>query len=90
MNKIVGKVTESERDQIRDLFERKNGLVELARILKPDNNDLYEKVIKDLGETQGRFQSWWDKMSQKYNWESSPNGSWTIDFETCDITLTQL
>ncbi len=33
MKKIVGQVTEAERDEIQRLFERRNGLNELARIL---------------------------------------------------------
>lgn len=87
MNKIVGKVTEDERDVIQSLFERRNGLNELAKILTVDNPELYEKLVKDMGETGTRFQQWWDEMSRKYQWESSPDGHWSIDFNTCDIYL---
>ncbi len=87
MNKIVGKVTEDERDVIQSLFERRNGLNELAKILTADNPELYEKLVKDMGETGTRFQQWWDEMSRKYQWESSPDGHWSIDFNTCDIYL---
>ena len=51
MKKLVGQVTEAERDEIQRLFERRNGLNELARILTADNAELYEKLIKDLGDT---------------------------------------
>lgn len=88
MNKLVGKVTFEEKNEIQMLFERRNGLAELAKILKADDVDLYEKLIKDMGDTGTRFQMWWDRMSQKYNWESAPDCQWTIDFETCDIYLT--
>ncbi len=87
MEKIVGKVTASERDEIKALFERKNGLQELSKILTSDNSELYEKLVKDLGETSTKFQQWWDNMGAKYNWESAANGSWTINFDTCEITL---
>lgn len=87
MKKIVGKVSEEEKKAIQTLFERKNGLQELARILTSDNNDLYEKVVKDLGETGMKFQGWWDTMAEKYAWEKAENGSWSIDFETNEITL---
>ena len=87
MEKIVGKVTEEERDEIRALFERRNGLQELARILKVEDSLLYEKLVKDLGETGRKFQNWWDSMEKKYHWESSPNGNWSINFDTCEITL---
>ena len=51
------------------------------------NQELYEKLVKDLGKTQSEFQNWWTQMSQKYNWESVDGGNWEIDFDTCDIYL---
>lgn len=87
MEKIVGKVTEEERNEIQTLFERRNGLQELAKILKADDAELYEKLVQDLGETGIKFQNWWDTMGKKYNWESAPNGNWSINFDTCDIYL---
>lgn len=48
--KIVGSVTEQEKNQIRELFERRNGLNELAKILTPGNTDIYELLVKDLGD----------------------------------------
>lgn len=87
MTKKIGKVSPEERDLILDLFERKNGLTELAKILSPDNELLYEKLVNDLGETTYRFQAWWNQMSQKYNWESSAGGNWEINFDTCEIYL---
>lgn len=86
MSKIVGSVSESERDEIKALFERKNGLIELAKIISPDN-ELYEKLVTDMGRTSILFQKWWDDMSAKYKWESKPNGKWSIDFDTCEISL---
>lgn len=85
--KHVGKVTAEERDQIQALFERKNGLAELAKIISADNSELYEKLVGDMGHTQTLFQRWWDDMAAKYQWESSRNGQWQIDFSTCDIYL---
>lgn len=87
MRKEIGRVTEAERDEIQAIFERRNGLNELAKILTADDTDLYERLVKDLGVTGTRFQNWWDRMSKKYQWESSPNGNWEIDFQTCIITL---
>ena len=85
--KIVGQVTVEEKNEIQTLFERRNGLNELAKIVTADNTELYEKLVKDMGETGTKFQNWWDRMSQKYQWESSENGNWEINFDTCEITL---
>ena len=86
--KLVGQVTPEERNEILTLFERRNGLNELAKILTADNHELYEKLVKDLGETTTKYQSWWNRMSSKYQWESSENGNWEINFDTCDVYLT--
>lgn len=85
--KIVGQVTQEEKDEIQTLFERRNGLNELAKIVTADNTDLYEKLVKDLGETGTKFQQWWDSMAYKYQWESKEGGNWEINFETCEIYL---
>ena len=87
MKKKVGQVTPEEKNEIQQLFERRNGLNELAKILSADNTELYEKLVKDMGETGTKFQGWWDRMSQKYQWESAENGNWEINFETNEIHL---
>ena len=86
-NKLVGQVTPEERNEIQMLFERRNGLNELSKILTVENDALYEKLVKDLGETGAKFQNWWNRMGEKYNWESVEGGNWEIDFETCNIYL---
>lgn len=87
IRKIVGQVTPEERNEIQTLFERKNGLTELAKIVTADNNELYEKLVKDMGETGIKFQQWWDDKAKQYGWESHPKGNWEINFQTCEITL---
>ena len=78
-NKLVGQVTPEERNEIQTLFERRNGFNELSKILTVENEALYEKLVKDLGETGAKFQNWGNRMGEKYNWE--------IDFDTCNIYL---
>ena len=85
--KLVGQVTPEEKNEILALFERRNGLNELAKILTAENAELYEKLVKDFGETGTKFQNWWDRMADKYQWESAENGNWEINFDTCEIFL---
>lgn len=87
MKTLVGKVSLEEKQEIQSLYERRNGLNELAKILTADNAELYEKLVKDLSETGLKYQDWWDRMAQKYKWESDENGSWEINFYTCEIYL---
>ena len=83
----MGQVTPEETKEIQILFERKNGLTELAKIVNADNAELYEKLVKDMGETGTKFQQWWDDKAKQYGWESHPKGNWEINFQTGDITL---
>ena len=85
--KVVGQVTPEEKNEIQKSSERRNGLNELAKILTADNAELYEKLVKDLGETGTKFQAWWDRMGAKYQWESVEGGNWEINFDTCEIYL---
>ena len=82
MKKLVGQVTVEEKNEIQTLFERRNGLNELAKILTADNDALYQKLIKDMGDTGSKFHGWWDRMAQKYQWEKTENGRWQINYET--------
>ncbi len=87
MQKLIGQVTVEEKNEIQTLFERRNGLNELAKILTAENETLYEKLIMDMGETGAKFQNWWDCMGDKYHWESIEGGNWEIDFNTSNIYL---
>ncbi len=87
MKKLVGKVAYEEMQDIQSLFERRNGLNELAKIMPPANDELYNRLVKDLGEVSTKFQMWWDTMSAKYQWEGLEGGHWEIDFNTCEIFL---
>lgn len=87
VKKLVGQVTPEERTEIQTLFERRNGLNELAKILTDESAGLYEKLIMDMGETNMKFQDWWDRMAEKYQWESMEGSNWEIHFETCKIYL---
>ena len=85
--KVIGQVKTEKKNEILHLFERRNSLNELAKILTADNAELYEKLVKDLGETGSKFQSWWDRMGAKYQWESVEGCNWEINFDTCEIYL---
>jgi CXXX repeat modification system protein len=93
LNKVIGRVSPEERDQIRELHARKSGLSELFATLAKldkeslDSSPLYDKLIADMGETSIEFQNWWDNMASKYQWKTQPGKKMRIDFDTCDIYL---
>ena len=48
--KLVGQVTVEEKNEILTLFERRNGLNELAKIVTADNDELWR-----IGQIAGFF-----------------------------------
>ena len=90
---VVGKVSPKERDEMQALYERKNGLLELIQSLSTngsgmlDNDAFYEKVVADLGRTTTLSRKWWDEKSKAYRWPGKPGWQWSIDFESCQISL---
>ncbi len=84
---VVGLVTEAERDEIKYLFERKNGLNELFRSLNEPKHPLYDRIVQDMGETATKFQKWWDDASAKYEWKGAKGHHWEINFNTRELLL---
>ncbi len=87
--KLVGKVTPEQRDEIQALFERRNSLKELFLVVPPNNQDLYERVVADMAQTQKLFEKWWSDRGAEYQWEGTENGHWEINFDTCEIFLSE-
>jgi len=88
MKKYLGRVSESDRNIIYALHKHINSLTELMLILPPDEN-LFQTAQTDLVNTQNKYNNWWNEMSTKYQWESSENGNWEINFDTCEIFLVE-
>lgn len=90
---VVGKVSLKERDEIQALYERRSGLIELVQSLSSngsgmlDNAAFYEKVVADLGKTTAHFKKWWEDKAKTYGWQGRPGWQWSIDFDTCQISL---
>ena len=91
--KKVGLVTEEEKEQLLHLYKRKLALQELLmtfdnkQMPEQSNNDLYEKIVTDLGNTKFELDNWWQSTSRKYLWESEEKGRWEIDFNANEIYL---
>lgn len=84
MSKVIWKLSEEEKNEILNLYERKVALENLSKIVEPENEKLYNKFISDYGKTVTEFQNWWTKTSKKYDWEGK---SWHINFDTNEVIL---
>lgn len=89
--KLIAKISESERDEIRSLFERKGSLIELFKTFDGEENEqsnkLFNKVVNELSITNRAYNDWFASKAKEHNWEDIPGKSWQIDFETCDVFL---
>lgn len=78
----VGVVTEKEKQEIQDIYERKVALESLLNIIDSDKDYVYNKLINDYSSTLFKFNKWWDDMANKYQWIGS---QFQIDFSTNEI-----
>jgi CXXX repeat modification system protein len=89
----VGKVTLEEKEEIKRLFERRNGLAELFLTLTEQNeasfkqSPLAARLTKDIEDCAANYHRWWDEKSIQYAWEQEAEGKWEINFETGMIYL---
>lgn len=95
IKEVVGVVTEEEKNEILVLFERELGIEELAAtldsgLLQSEENDiLKDKILNEQVKVKKSLQRWWDMMYEKYKWKNIDGYRWGIDFQTCDIYLTE-
>ena len=56
-------------------------------MLFEEKSDFYAKVIKDLEETQQKYDAWWQKIVSNYNLTSYDVQNLSVNFRTQDIEL---
>ncbi|OPX44261.1 hypothetical protein CLHUN_18150 [Ruminiclostridium hungatei] len=89
----VGMVTQEEKNRVMSLHERILGLEELLvsygrqANIQEEKDELYERLVTDIGATKLKLQNWWDDMYCKYHWKSLEGCNWHIDFQTNEIFL---
>ena len=83
MSEIVCKLTEAEVSAIRDIYEKKLALENLAKIMSPgENNAMYERLIADYGATMRQFNEWWDTTVAAHQ---LPPDAYTVDFRDSQL-----
>ena len=62
-------------------------LVGKLSMLFEEKSDFYAKVIKDIEETQQKYDEWWQKIVFNYNLTSYDVQNLSVNFRTQDIEL---
>jgi CXXX repeat modification system protein len=93
-HEIVGSVTPEERDAIQKIHYRRLALYDLIHFLNDRcreteslDENLYQRIVRDLSRANAEFESWWRAKASEYKWKKIPNGHWSVDFDTCEVIL---
>lgn len=82
MNKTI-EILEIEKEKFYDLFEKRNALINLEKIID-SSNVLYRRLRINLIETTKAEERWWNEIAEKYSLKLE-NEKWIINFK--DNTL---
>lgn len=82
MNKTI-EILEIEKEKFYDLFEKRNALINLEKIID-SSNVLYRRLRINLIETTKAEERWLNEIAEKYNLKLE-NEKWIINFK--DNTL---
>ena len=77
MNKTI-EILEIEKEKFYDLFEKRNALINLEKIID-SSNVLYRRLRINLIETTKAEERWWNEIAEKYNLKLE-NEKWIINF----------
>lgn len=93
MKQMIVTVTESEKDEIEQYWERLNSLYSLNNTLASNNalfeekSYLYEKIVSDVAITKKKVDTWWESTFEKYCLEKNILKECIIEFSDCTIYL---
>lgn len=94
--KVVGKVSQREKNEIMKLVERLSALHELRlgkdnlNISEEQKNAMFSKIEQDEKKVKYSIQQWWRDKYNKYHWEQTVSGMWRLDYESCNVILTEV
>ena len=78
MSEPICKLIDEEASTIRDIYEKKLALENLAKIISPsENNEMYERLISDYGTTMREFNDWWSSIIASHH---LPPDNYAVDF----------
>jgi CXXX repeat modification system protein len=83
-------ISEQELKEIEKLFKKRLALVEMAKDIKKDDSEIYEKIVDDLGTVELSINLWWEKIHLANNIRPNPGTRLKIDFKTREILATVL
>lgn len=91
MKKLLGKVTNEEKEQVMAISRRRSALHELFATLGNEaatpNDALYERIVADIGETNQKLKDWWSATAKAHDWSFSEKDIWQVEYESNELYL---
>ncbi len=87
MGKLVGHVSENEKNDMIDICEVKVALDNLEKIVGKDETDLLEQITRERDIANEKYNAWWDRIRENYDFEGDEQGHWQLDFQTGEVFL---
>ena len=67
MEKLVGQVSENEKNDMIDICEVKVALDNLEKIVGKDEAELLEQITRERDITNEKYNAWWDSIRENYD-----------------------
>lgn len=87
MGKLVGQVSEIEKNDMIDICEVKVALDNLEKIVEKDEATLLKQITHERNIADERYNAWWDSIRENYDFEGDERGHWQLDFQTGEVFL---
>lgn len=94
-DKVVGQVSQREKNEIMRLVERLSALHELRlgkdnlNISEEQKSAMFSKIEQDEKKLKDTIHQWWRDKYNKYRWEQKDDGKWILDYKNCNVILTE-
>ena len=87
MRKVIDVLTDVEKEEILELYEKKQAMENLFKIIIKEKEPLiYETLKRDYMELADDFNAWWNENIENKGWEK---GRLFVDFNSNEIILAE-
>lgn len=93
--KILATVLSEEKYDIAEIFELERSINTFVTTLAneileiDEQNWLYKKLMKDKLEIEKRYRSWWERMSEKYDFDKKLIPKAYVNFSSNEVILNE-
>ena len=85
IRKVIDILNEKEKEEILELFEKKQAMENLAKVINAETDEqLFQNLKNDYLVLMNEYTAWWSNNSEIKGWEK---GNLFIDFSTNEVVM---